>query len=188
MTDSLFEDCINRICSGDKGGLRKIYEEYGKFIYSVMLSVTKEQYSAEDLTSDFFLKLWDKLADTFKGGRGHKKWLAAAARNMAVDYIRKNRREMLTLDEEYDDETVTRSETLQSTDDTESSVIGNITVSEALNGLSDSEREVLELKLVQGLTFKDIALILKKPMGTVAWKYRAAAEKLRKNLEGGAAL
>ena len=188
MTDSLFEDCINRICSGDKGGLREIYKEYGKFIYSVMLSVTKEPYSAEDLTSDFFLKLWDKLADAFKGGRGHKKWLAATARNMAVDYIRKNRNELLTLDEEKDDETPPFSENIRSNDDTEASVIGNITVSEALNGLSDSEREVLELKLVQGLTLKDIALILKKPMGTVAWKYRAAAEKLRKNLEGGAAL
>lgn len=44
------------------------------------------------------------------------------------------------------------------------------------------------MKVLRGLTLSEIALILKKPVGTVAWRYRQASEKLRKNIEGGAAL
>ena len=177
MTDSRFERCILLIKQGSRNGLREIYDEYMEFIYSVMLSVVKNSHDAEDLTSDFFLKLWNRLADTYEGGRGHKRWLAAAARNMAVDLLRKSGREQLTIDDEDDDNV--RCEPADSCD-TENTVIGSMTVKEALEMLEDGEREIVDLKLFGDMTFKDIALTLGKPRGTVAWKYQNAMNKLRK--------
>lgn len=181
MTDSRFISCINRIRAGDKNGLRDIYGEYGKLIYSTMLSVSKNPHDAEDLTSDYFIRFWEKLAETFRSGSGHKKWLTITARNMAVDSLRKRSHEIAVLDEDEGEE-------LPSRDDTEGTVIGNITACEALENLTESEREILDMKVLRGLTLSEIALILKKPVGTVAWRYRQASEKLRKNIEGGAAL
>lgn len=176
MTDSRFESCILLIRQGDKTGLREIYDGYFKTIYSVMLSVVKNHADAEDLTADFFLKLWERLADTYTAGNGHKRWLVTAAKNMAVDFVRKNNHIQLTIDSPQDEENSPHTEPVS--EGFENSVIGNMTVREALSKLSDSEREIVNLKLFAGLTFKEIARALSKPLGTVSWKYRSAIKKL----------
>ncbi len=178
MTDNRFETCILLIKQGDRSGLREIYNEYCKIIYSVMLSVVKNNADAEDLTSDFFLKLWEKLCDTYKSGNGHKRWLTVTARNMAIDFLRKNNRTELIIDNPDDDEENSPHIEPQSSDNTESAAIGNLTVREALEKLNNSEREIINLKLFVGFTFKEIAEALNAPLGTVTWKYNRALKKL----------
>ena len=179
MTDNSFERCILLIRQGDKSGLKEIYDGYGKLIYSVMLSAVKRHTDAEDLTSDFFLKLWDKLADTYKAGNGHKRWLVTAARNMAVDFLRKNSRMELTIDRSDDNDDTQKNEPVSS-DNTEDEAIGSLSVREALSHLDDKEREIVNLKLFADLTFREIAPIMAMPLGTVTWKYRNAIKKLQK--------
>jgi RNA polymerase sigma-70 factor (ECF subfamily) len=55
-------------------------------------------------------------------------------------------------------------------------------VAEALNHVSEEQREVIELKFYSGLTFREIAELTGVPQGTVATRYRAALERLRKFL------
>lgn len=176
MTDSRFESCILQIRQGGREGLREIYEEYYKLIFSVILAVVRSREEAEDLTSDFFLKLWDKLADSYNPGRGHKTWLVTAARNMAIDRFRRNSRVELTLDE--DEEGQPASSEVPSDENLEENVISDITVRQALATLDPREREILSLKLFSELTFKEIARVLGVPQGTVAWRYRGAIKKL----------
>lgn len=178
MTDSRFESCILLIRQGDKGGLKEIYTEYCKIIYSVMLSVVHNQADAEDLTSDFFLKLWHRLSDTYKAGKGHKRWLTVAARNMAVDFLRKQSHTELTIDNPQEDEDNSPHTEPVSDDNTEETVLGNLSVLEALGKLRDDEREIINFKIFVGFTFKEIAKTLDMPLGTVTWKYRSAINKL----------
>ena len=175
MTDSRFESCILQIRQGGREGLREIYEEYYKLIFSVMLAVVSRREEAEDLTSDFFLKLWDKLAEAYKPGRGHKTWLVTAARNMAIDRFRRNSRVELSIDQ---DEENSASHDLPSGENLEENVISDITVRQALAALDPREREIVSLKLFSELTFKEIARVLSVPQGTVAWRYRGAIKKL----------
>lgn len=176
MTESRFERLILLIKQGDRQGLREIYDEYGKMIFSAALSVAGNRHDAEDITSDFFIKLWEKLADTYKFGGGHKRWLVAAARNCAIDYLRRNGREVLSLDDDDEDSP----HDIADNTDAENTVIGDMTVREALCTLSVSEREIVNMKLFADLTFDDIAKTLGKPLGTVAWKYRTALKKLER--------
>ena len=178
MTDRRFDNCILLIQQGDKSGLKEIYTEYGRVIYSVMLAVVKNNADAEDLTSDFFLRLWDKLSNTYKAGSGHKRWLAVAARNMAVDFLRKQSRIQLTIDNPQEDEENSPHTEPVSTDNTEETVLGNLTIREALEKLKEDEREILNFKVFAGFTFKEIARTLDMPLGTVTWKYRSAINKL----------
>lgn len=178
MTENRFEACILMIIRGDRGGLREIYNEYCKIIYSVMLSVVRNNADAEDLTSDFFIKLWEKLSHTYKGGNGHKRWLVTAARNMAIDFLRKNNRMELIIDNTEDDEENSPHIEPHSDENTELSAIGNLTVKEALGRLTAAEREVINLKLFAGFTFNEIASALGMPLGTVSWRYNRALKKL----------
>ncbi len=180
MTDELFEQSIRRIQQGDKAGLKQIYEAYAAFIYSVIYDILKNRESAEDVTSDFFIKLWN-VAEQYRFGGKHKAYLATIAHNMAIDYIRKNRHEQTT--EEIQDvvDAGAAATTIGMQQETvEDSVIQDITMKEAILTLKEPEQQVLNLKIFGELTFAEIADILKTPMGTVTWRYRTAIQKLSK--------
>ncbi len=55
-----------------------------------------------------------------------------------------------------------------------------MSVAEALNALDESEREIVNMHILAELTFREIAAIVEKPIGTVTWKYRNAVTKLQK--------
>ena len=173
MEETRFSKCMGRIKSGDKNALHEVYEEYIGYIYSIVLQVVQNREDAEDITSEFFIKLW-KLADTYEEGGGHRAWLATIARNMAIDFLRKNKRELLL--EEPDDGRMEN----PSNDNIEESVIADISLKEALGNLKNNEREIMNLKIMGGLTFQEIADILRTPIGTVTWRYRNAIDKIRR--------
>jgi len=65
-------------------------------------------------------------------------------------------------------------------DAVEDTVIGDMTVTEALASLSENERQVVSMKILSDMTFNEIAEALKTPMGTITWRYREAMKKLRR--------
>ena len=95
MNNREFDRCMRRMQKGDKTGLKEIYEAYISYIYAVIMGVVKNKENAEDLTAEFFIKLWN-MADQYKVGSGHKTWMTVIARNMAIDFMRKAGREQLT--------------------------------------------------------------------------------------------
>lgn len=99
LTDTEFDFRVELILKNDKNGLREIYQCYGKVIYNIMLDIVKSPQDAEDLTSDFFLKLWD-TAGQYRKGTGHKRYLTVMAKNLALDFIKKRRHETPSLDDE----------------------------------------------------------------------------------------
>ena len=161
VTEERFEQCIQRMNQGEKEALREVYEEYISYIYHIVLNVLQNKENAEDITSEFFIRLWEK-SDSYKPGNGHKGWMATIARNMSVDFLRKQKREELT------DEIV------------ETSVLGDMMIQDALGRLDEKSRSIVHLKILGELTFKEIAEVLQMPMGTVTWKYREAMNLLRR--------
>ncbi len=185
MNEREFEEAVARMVQGDKAGLKEIYENYVGYIYRIIYEVLQNKENAEDVTSDFFIRLWDR-AEQFRPGNGHKGYLASMARNMAIDFLRKHRREELTalmqdLGTESEEEGQKKgSYAFRGENDVEREVIGDMTVSEAMEMLKPAERQIVSLKVLGELTFKEIASHMGIPMGTVTWKYQNALKKLRR--------
>lgn len=186
MTNQQFEEAVVRMVRGDKSGLRDIYEAYIGYIYRIIFEVLQNKENAEDVTSEFFIKLWDK-ADAYKPGNGHKAFLTVMARNMAIDFLRKYRKEELTammhdIAIEPEDERLTQKQIFSNRveQSTEEEVIEEVSIREALDILKETERQIVSMKVLGDLTFKEIAEIIGIPMGTVTWRYRTAIEKLRR--------
>lgn len=192
MDDRQFEECIKAMVQGDKQGLRQIYEAYVGYVYTITYGILGNKENAEDVTSEFFIKLWEK-ADYYKGGeghKGHKGYLASMARNMSIDYLRKYKREELTAavhdmenEESGRQKYAGRREKKLREDkavSVEQKVIEEMTIEEALMKLKQGERQIVDMKVLGGLTFKEIAETLMLPMGTVTWKYQNAMKKLRR--------
>lgn len=186
MTDSVFNECMERIKNGDQNGLRDIYNAYLSYIYSVIYTIVQSKENAEDITSDFFIKLWS-IADNYKPGNGHKGYLATIARNMAIDYLRKHKKELLIAEFESADEDTEGglgAEKVGNIANQEKSVedivVGDMNLKEALAMLKPKEREIINMKIMGDMTFQEIADILGRPIGTVTWQYREAINKLRR--------
>lgn len=169
MEEQQFNICMERMRNGDKSALHEVYETYIGYIYNIILQVVQNKEDAEDVTSEFFIKLW-KISDHFKSEHGHRAWLASIARNMAIDLLRKRKKEVLT--EEFLEEATQ--------DNLEEQVIEDISLQQALSKLQNSEREVVHLKICGALTFQEIAGILGIPFGTVTWRYQSAIKKLKR--------
>lgn len=169
MEEFAFEACIRQIQKGDKEGLKQIYQAYVGLIYAVVYDMTGQREDAQDITSDFFIRLWER-ADKYRFGGKHRAWLITIARNMTIDFLRKNKRELPV--EELP-------EPKEQREDVAFQIVGHMSFQEAMEQLKPGEREVMDLKILGDFTFQEIAKVLKKPMGTVTWLYRQGLKKLR---------
>lgn len=182
MNEQQFENAVARMVQGDKTALKEIYISYAGYIYRIIYEVLQNKENAEDVTSEFFIRLWDK-AGQFKPGSGHKGYLAVIARNMAVDFLRKHKKEELTFllqDLGEEEKKGSRKLAEDKLSQVEEQVIGSMTIRQALGMLKPSERQIISLKVLGEMTFKEIAAAMEIPMGTVTWKYQNAIKKLRR--------
>lgn len=171
MNNQTFDACMRRIQKGDKTGLKEIYEAYIAYIYAIILGIVGSRENAEDLTAEFFIRLWN-TADRYRSGGGHRTWLTTIARNMAIDFIRKSKREQLV--DEINESAAVASESV------ENDVVGQMTFKETVDKLPETDRQIVTMKIAGQMTFKEIARILEMPVGTVTWKYQNSMERLRR--------
>ncbi len=185
MTEDRFEWCIDAMNRGDRDGLKEVYEEYGSYIYGIVRQLLPSKEEAEDITADFFIKLWEK-SGSYKKGHGHKGWMATIARNLAVDHLRKHKREVLLdfqAEREEGESGMPASATgilKDESPDIATQVTAEVSMEEALSTLKEAERQVIHMKIMADMTFQEIADILRIPIGTVSWRYREAIKKLRR--------
>ena len=186
VTDQEFEQCMRYMGENDKDALRKVYEEYLPYIYGLVLGILGNKEHAEDVTSDFFIKLWD-VSDTYKAGKGHRGWLATIARNLAIDFLRKTKKEVLT--DSFEEKKGSEEGQRMSWDnhdfkecqsDVETEVVADLAIQEVLSKLTEKEQQVVHLKIMGELSFNEIAHLLSEPMGTITWRYQNAIKKLRR--------
>lgn len=189
MTDEEFQTAVDALARGDKNALKHIYEAYIRLIYAVVFDVVKHREEAEDITSEFFIKLI-RIAGGFRKGSPHKAWMVKIARNMAIDSLRKSRREVL----EYAADDTGQGENgdgggkiacagaKEHAADVEQKAVFAEDMRLAMQCLKPKEKEVIDMKLLGQFTFKEIAGLTGQPMGTVTWLYNEGIQKLRRCL------
>ena len=140
---------------------------------------------AEDVFQATFLQVHLKC-DQFEAGRRFRPWLYTIATNAAIDARRRNRRHLsVSLDtpREQDHEDVGRLMNLLDSGDLDpsDSVVrdeaGRL-VRKALNGLPESMHTVIQLVYYQGMKYREVAEVLKIPVGTVKSRMHSAIARL----------
>ena len=100
---------------------------------------------------------------------------------MAIDHLRKHKREDLSPGVSEDEDAPDDLELLSDPGGTpEEQIIEELSVEEALSKLKPVYREIISMKVLSDMTFKEIAEVLKMPMGTVTWNYQQAIKILRR--------
>lgn len=166
---------VRRCAAGDAAAWEDIVRRLNRRIYNICYRFTGSADDAQDLTQEVFIKIYRTL-DSFDVEKGSfMTWVTTVTRNLLVDNFRKTKQDRVTdsLDNSGtdDDEVQPLSEQLAdkgpSPDARVHSRETQEMVQQALQKLSPELREAVILRDLQDMDYKDIALSLKVPEGTV---------------------
>lgn len=161
---------VARLAVRDPEALAMVYDRYAPSLYRLMLALLSSPADAEDGLQELFLKLASGRAGRIRDLRSY---LLTMARNQALSMLRQRKRERRAPENEMLDELPDRSafnaETRCEADYWQ----------QLLVRLSVEQREVVALKIWEGLTFHEIARIVQVSPNTVTSRYRYAIEHLR---------
>lgn len=147
---------------GDANAFARLYDSYVEHIYRFTFFRVGDQPLAEDLTSQVFLKAWEKLGNYEMRGLPFGAWLFRIARNLIADYYRA-RREVASLDSED-------AVAVAAPDDVQGEVAHKVDLDSLLSKLehlTNDQRQVLILKFVEGFTTEEIAQVMGKNAGAI---------------------
>jgi len=168
-------ELICRYREGDEEAFREFYERHRRALFVYLLSLVKSRETAEELLQDTFYSFLRSLG-RLNGSAGLRPYLVRAARNRAIDHLRRLRRDAEAIEWRAED-------AIFKARGRESVGLGESSDWEAmdllLRRLPDEQRETIVLKVLLGMTFREIAELDGSPEASVVSRYRYGMEKLR---------
>ncbi len=191
----LLADLAARCVAGDAAAWEQLARTQHRRIYGICYRFTGSQSDAEDLTQEAFLKVWRNLASFDPAKGGFTTWLTTLTRNLLVDHYRRSRMERASdsLDESYDGEEdgVTKLDRLADGGRNQEQHVAGMElraqIQEALKQVSPELREAVILRDIEDMDYKDIAVALGVPTGTVKSRIsrgRSELARLLQRIEG----
>ncbi|MDD2575996.1 MAG: sigma-70 family RNA polymerase sigma factor [Bacteroidales bacterium] len=185
LTEKAIRD-YQLVCQARDHGNQKAYADlmntYREPIYYMLLKMTNSSTDADDLTIEAFGKAFKSLSQ-YTPEYAFSTWLFRIATNNCIDFIRKKRAKMVSIDNIYtssDGEQIgidIASETL----DPEEKIIEKqkiIMMREIVSRLKPHYRTLIELRYFDELSYEEIAQELNLPLGTVKAKLFRARDLL----------
>lgn len=169
--------------AGDDGALGVIYDQYSPLVYGLAKSVSGDDLTAREVTSEVFTYLWE-FPDRVDLSRGSlKAYLGMIAHRRAVDAVRRSERRRMAEDR-------FRATSEQSSPSGETEALHHSALrwrKERLLGLVNAlpveQRDALRLAYFEGRTYRQVADELGIPEGTAKSRLRLALARLREQLD-----
>jgi len=156
-----------------------VYEEYFPRVYRYIALRVSNRTEAEDLTEQVFLKALESVGSFRWRGIPFAAWLFRIARNLVIDYWRTAKsKTSLPLDESLVNDDA----------DPETTAERNLDIKQmfqAMGQLTQSQREVIELRFIGGLSVAEVSKVLGKSEGAVKVMQHSGLAALRKRLSVG---
>jgi RNA polymerase sigma-70 factor (ECF subfamily) len=172
MNESV-KDIIVRAKSGDRTAFDTLHELYVTPVYRYVLIRLHNVDDTEDVVQETFMKAYQAIDRYEEEGKGMLPYLFTIARNLLINHTKKKRPETF-LPEEMDRHAGGESASAGAIASELSSSLRS-----AMAGLSDLEREVIELKFFGERTYTEIAVIMEKREDAIRQHVVRAMRKLR---------
>lgn len=161
-------DIFNGIKDGNELEFNKLYEKYKELIYGIAFSILKNKEDSEEIVQSIFIKIF-KLEKEKLPKSKEASWLYTITKNEVIDFLR-NKKKEISLDEIY---------YITNEQNEINDIIDKETYNKIIQKLNTNEQEIVSLKIISKLSFKEISKILNIPIGTVQWKYYKAIHSLK---------
>jgi RNA polymerase sigma-70 factor (ECF subfamily) len=177
-------ELLSQYKEGNEKAFEVLLRRHKSKVYSTIFNIVKDQYIAEDLMQDVFIK----IIDIIRGGRYNEEgkfiqWASRMAHNLAIDHFRRNKRYPTIVLEDgmnvfnslnFADESI---EEVQIKNETHSSLRNMIQT------LPEAQREVLLMRHYAEMSFQEIAEATGVSINTSLGRMRYALINLRKLID-----
>lgn len=181
-------ELVKRLQAGDQSAFRALFERYHRRVFAVAFGVVKNQQDALDVVQEAFIKVHKHIGG-FQGSSSFYTWLYRITMNLAIDQVRRARKVV-----EFDDN-VKRSDAagdgsllprLQNENPGKTVARDELKkqIEAALAELPEYHRAVIVLREVEGLSYEEMAQVLRVPKGTIMSRLFHARRKMQERLTG----
>lgn len=173
---------LARARHGELAAFEELVKMYERRVYATALRSTGSPEDAADITQEVFLKAW-RAVPSFRGDSGFGTWLFRITANLCVDLARRRRSQPQTqpLTTEDDTERPIHDHAPTPEEHLDNQELGR-ELAAALDEVSEDHRKIVLLRDVSGLSYSEIAEILKLSEGTVKSRLSRARLALREVL------
>lgn len=173
---------IQAAIEGDPAAFEQLVLKYQKPVYNLALRTLGDPDEAFDAAQEAFIRAWKKL-DSVRADAAFSSWLYRLTTNVCLDMLRANKRKRtisLTVEEgeapiDLPDPTPTPEDALMKASDREA-------VRAAMDSLEPDQRQVLTLRIINDLSYQQIAEVLDVAEGTVKSRLSRARQCLKNKL------
>ncbi|WP_319411259.1 sigma-70 family RNA polymerase sigma factor [uncultured Cohaesibacter sp.] len=177
MADPI-SDLILRVALRDRSAFSALYEATSAKLFGICLRVLKDRAEAEEALQEAYVKVWNNASRFSVTANSPISWLAAIARNNAIDRLRARRPETVELDEEMGG--------ADETPDPERLVMSRETgarISACLEELEANRADAVRGAYLDGYSYQELAEQFSVPLNTMRTWLRRSLMSLRKCLE-----
>ncbi|MFJ6571676.1 ECF subfamily RNA polymerase sigma factor, BldN family [Streptomyces sp. NPDC091292] len=163
-------ELVERAQSGEAEAFGRLYDQYSDTVYRYIYYRVGGKATAEDLTSETFLRALRRIGTFTWQGRDFGAWLVTIARNLVADHFKSSRfRLEVTTGEMLDANEVERSP-----EDSVLESLSNAALLDAVRRLNPQQQECVTLRFLQGLSVAETARVMGKNEGAIkTLQYRA---------------
>lgn len=185
------KELIKKIIKGEKEYFREIINKYKNVVYNHSRNFLRNTQEAEDATQEIFINIFNNLKK-FRGDSKLSTWIYRITVNTCKNKLKQMKRIKANIMEEMTDEDNDESKkVLEDIKEDEEKEPDNIFAQKNLRSviyknmktLSDEQRNVIILRDIDGLSYEEIAKIMKTSVSAVKSKLFRARENLREMLE-----
>ena len=172
---------VRAIAAGDEQALHALYEQTHRIVFTLTMRITGNRETAEELTLDVFHDVWRRASAYDPASGSVIGWMMNQARSRAIDRLRFEQRKKRVPD--HADTSVTIAPSSSPHDVLDARDQGRV-LRDALQVLTNDERQAIETAFFAELTYREVAAKFNQPLGTVKTRIRSGLEKLRQALAG----
>jgi RNA polymerase sigma-70 factor (ECF subfamily) len=181
VPESEWAKLVRSIAAGDQRALHALYERTHRLVFTLMVRITNDRETAEELTLEVFHDVWRRAPTYDAAGGPVVGWIMNQARSRAIDRVRFERRKKRVGQPPDTPATAPR----DPQDDFDLRERARV-LRDALTVLTPDERQAIEIAYFSGFTYAEVAERLQQPLGTIKTRIRSGLKKLRKVLARGA--
>jgi RNA polymerase sigma factor (sigma-70 family) len=173
-------DLVLKAIEGDQRSYAELLERYRDAIYYMLLKMVNNQSDAEDLTIEAFGKAFKNI-EQYAPNYAFSTWLFKIATNNCIDFIRKKKANLISLDQEDNDFDAPSHNIKANMPDPEETLINEQKVKmmhTVVNKLKPRYRKLIELRYFKEYSYEEISEELELPIGTVKAQLFRARELL----------
>jgi RNA polymerase sigma-70 factor (ECF subfamily) len=173
---------VQSIAAGDQPALHVLYERAHRLVFTLVMRLTNNRQTAEELTVDVFHHVWRRASEYEPAAGSVLGWILNQARWRAIDRMRFDgrQRRLQPPGEDWRQWTAPR--------DSEDAIAHRQqaeALRKALTALTPDEQHAIEAAYFSGLTYGEVAERLNQPLGTIKTRIRSGLAKLREALAVG---